>query len=747
MKTSFFIFLLSFGALQASAQTIVEGWVKDRKMHPIIGASVAVKNGYDGAITDSSGHYQFTTPDQGVDTLVFSQTGFVAVEKLVTLAGKPLHLDVVLKEAFNELTAVTITAGAFSAGDNKKGVVLSSLDILTTSTNADISTAMRLLPGTQQNGESSGLFVHGGTAGETAQYMDGAVIQNPYYAGGPQIMQRGRFDPRLFKGTMFATGGYSALYGNAMSSVLLMNSNDLPESSEYELDLSPIAYINLRTQQLAKNKKSGYGFSYNYINVWPEMQVVNTYYDITRTPIYHTANFFYHWKTKGGMIKYYTAFSNNSVGYNWKDIDSTVLRDQINVAANNWYNNLNWTQRLGSGWKLDWANSFSLNHEHINRSIMDPKGAVSHFDAALFWMNNKIFDYRHTEDFLQSRLVLEKSFHHLNTLRLGGEYDYDDNSGLYNTRPVRYKDHYGALFAESDLYFTPDFMLKTGLRAERSSMVQESKIAPRVSMAYRLGKDEQLSAAYGIFYQKPEQQYLMYNQHLGFARATQYILNYQKSTASQILRLEAYFKKYDDLVRWIPATAVNDYPYDNSGRGDAKGIDLFWKDQKSLPFKYWISYSYIYSKRKFLNYPFRLQPDFITPHTFSAVVQQYVPPIKSQINFSYSFATGRPYYYFAPDLSSHRYAIKDQGKTAAYNNLDFSIDYLPDLGKTTKKMQMILVATVKNILGLSQRYTYNYSYDGSYKQPVWPLSKRQYFIGIFFNLGRDRSEEIINENL
>lgn len=747
MKASFLLCIFSLALAQVKAQSTIHGWVRDHKMRPLVGANVTVKNGYDGAITDSSGNYTFITADLGRDTILFSIAGYGTIEKVIELKGQAIILNVTLKEAFNELKAVTITAGSFSAGDNKKGVVLSSLDILTTSTNADISSAMRLLPGTQQNGESSGLFVHGGTAGETAQYMDGAVIQHPYYAGGPQVMQRGRFDPRLFSGTMFATGGYSALYGNAMSSVLLMNSNDLPEKSEYEIDISPIAYVNLRTQQLSKDKKSGFGASYNYINIWPEMQVVSTYFDITRVPVYHTANFFYHRKTKGGMIKYYTEFSHNDVGYSWQDIDSLSLRDKINVANNNWYNNLNWTERLGAGWTMIWANSFSINHDHIVRSILDRDNAKVTFAPDYYWMNNKIFSFLNTEDHLQSRFILEKKFHHLNAFRFGGEYNYAHTDGQYNDRKVNFKDNYGAVFAENDLYFTSDFMVKTGVRAERSELVNETKAAPRVSMAYRVGPNAQISGAYGVFYQKPEASYLMYNQRLGFTKSTQYILNYQKSTTSQILRLEAYYKKYDDLIRLVPATQVNDFPYDNSGKGHAAGIDLFWKDQKTFPFKYWISYSYIHTKRKFLNYPTALQPDFVTPHTFSAVLQQFVPSIKTQVNFSYSFATGRPYYYFQPDLANHTYHLEKQGKSSDYNNLDFSIDYLPDFGKTGKKMTVMFVATIKNILGLQQIYTYNYSYDGSYKQPVWPMSKRQYFIGVFFNFGRDRSQEIINENL
>jgi len=747
MRPYLLTLLLGLLTVHLTAQTTIEGRVNDNRMRPLIGVSVAVKNGYDGSITDSLGKYNFKTPDQGTDTLVFSLTGYESIERVVQLSGAKLTLNITLKEAFNELSAVTITAGSFSAGDNKKGVVLSSLDILTTSTNADISSAMRLLPGTQQNGESSGLFVHGGTAGETAQYMDGAVIQNPYYAGGPQVMQRGRFDPRLFSGTMFATGGYSALYGNAMSSVLLMNSNDLPEKSEYEIDISPIAYVNLRTQQLAKDKKSAFGVSYNYINVWPEMQILNPYFDITRTPEYHTANFYYHRKTKGGMIKYYTEFSHNDVGYSWQDIDSLSLKDKINVANNNWYNNLNWTENLGNHWKLIWANSFSINHDHINRSILEGNKEIQSFPEVDFWMNNKIFTYLNTELHAQSRLVLEKKFRNLAAIRFGGEYDYAHTDGEYNKRDITFKDHYGAVFAENDLYFTNDFMLKTGVRAERSSLINETKLAPRVSTAYRIGPNEQISAAYGIFYQKPEDNYLMYNQHLGFTKSSQYILNYQKSTTSQILRLEAYYKKYDDLVRFVPATQVNNYPIDNGGSGHAEGFDLFWKDQKTFPFKYWVSYSYIHTKRQFLDYPTQLQPDFITPHTFSAVLQQFIPNIKTQVNFSYSFATGRPYYYFKPDIQNHSYQLEKQGESSPYNNLDFSIDYLPDFGKTHKKMTVMFVATVKNILGIQQLYTYNYSYDGSYKQPVWPMSKRQYFIGVFFNFGRDRSQEIINENL
>ena len=59
--------------------------------------------------------------------------------------------------------------------------------------------------------------------------MDGNLVNNFFYSSTPGIATRGRFNPFLFKGTVFSTGGYSALYGKALSSALILESTDLPE--------------------------------------------------------------------------------------------------------------------------------------------------------------------------------------------------------------------------------------------------------------------------------------------------------------------------------------------------------------------------------------------------------------------------------------------------------------------------------------------------------------------------------------
>jgi hypothetical protein len=64
---------------------------------------------------------------------------------------------------------------------------------------------------------------------ETQQFIDGTLVNNPYYTSVPDIATRGRFSPFLFRGTVFSTGGYSALYGQALSSAVILESIDFPE--------------------------------------------------------------------------------------------------------------------------------------------------------------------------------------------------------------------------------------------------------------------------------------------------------------------------------------------------------------------------------------------------------------------------------------------------------------------------------------------------------------------------------------
>jgi vitamin B12 transporter len=736
-----------FASLVSSAQLIIAGKAKDNKGRPVAGASIAIKDSYDGGTSDSTGRFHFKTTEKGAHILTVSSIGFKHVEIPFIIAKDTAGFDISLKEEPNELKAVTITAGSFAAGDSKRGAVLSSLDVATTAgSNADITAALKTLPGAQQVGEQEGLFVRGGAGYEAKQYIDGTLVNNPYNTSVPDIAQRGRFSPFLFKGTVFSTGGYSALYGQALSSVLLLESIDLPEKSEVDATISPL-FIGASTQQLASNKKSSWGINYGYTNVGLYFKAVKQSPDYFKIPQFHSGDANFRIKTKrGGMIKYYTTFGHSTLGLRRPDIDSSYLKDAFDLKNYNWYNNLSYREYLGKGWKMNFGGGYSTNRDNIILQIQDANNVPKNYNDSVYWMKAKSLTLVNRQDLAQAKEVFEKKLGAISSIRFGAEYQYSYNTTRYNDTLHKLIDNYTAAFVETDIYITNDLAAKLGVRAEHSSVIGKADLAPRLSLAYKTGKDAQVSVAYGIFYQKPENTQLFYTTALGYTKATHYIINYQKMTTDRVFRVEAYYKQYADLIKTVP---YNFYysGYNNTGNGYAKGIELFWRDKKSIKdLDYWISYSYLDTKRNYLNYTESLTPNFAATHTASVVMKRFVTKWKTGFNVTYSYATGRPYYNFMLN-GGNKYFIADQGKTKDYNSLNFSMEYVPSVGKANAKSFIVWFASISNILGYNAVYGYNYSYNGLIKQPITPTSNRFYFIGCFISWGVDRSQDAINNNL
>jgi len=747
MKSIALLLLSTLTTCWLSAQTLVSGTVKDGKGHPVRGASITVKDSYDGATSDSLGAFRFRSSEKGEFTISVTNIGYSSFEQKVRFGGDAILLNVVIKEQLSELKAVTITAGSFTAGDAKRGAVLSSIDVATTAgSNADITAALKTLPGAQQVGEQEGLFVRGGAGYEAKQYIDGTLVNNPYYASVPDIAQRGRFSPFLFKGTVFSTGGYSALYGQALSSVVLLESIDIPEKSEVTAAISPII-VGGGTQQVAKNKRSSYGFSYNYVNVGLYFKAIKQQPDYFETPQFHNADANFRIRTKnGGMIKYYTTFAYNNLGLRRQDVDSLYLKNAFSLTNHNWYNNLSWREYLSNGWKMDLGASYSTNLDNFGQQVQNALNQPRYFTDQAPWMQYKSFTFANRQDLSQIKAVFDKKLGGISYIRFGSEYWYANNTMNFNDTLRRFRDNFNSVFAESDIFLTNELAAKLGLRFEHSSVINRSDLAPRVSLAYKTGKDAQVSLAYGVFYQKPENSQIFYTNQVGLTRATHYIANYQKMSKERIFRVEAYYKKYEDLIKTVPIS-YNYFTYNNSGSGYAKGIELFWRDKKTIKdFDYWISYSYLDTKRDYLNYTAQLMPNFAANHTASLVMKKFFTKIKSGVNLTYSYATGRPYYNFLQN-NTGKFYLGDQGKTKDYHSLNFSAEYLPALGKQGAKSFIVLFASVSNVLGYNAIYGYNYSASGQYKQAITPPANRFYFIGCFISWGVDRSQDAIDNNL
>ena len=234
----------------AAAQTTLSGRVTDAKGNALAGANVYVKDTYDGASADAEGRFSFTTAAQGQITLTASLIGYEPAEKRLAATGQAVQADFTLREKAGELNTVVITAGSFEASDTRKTTILKPLDIVTTAgANADLFTAIQTLPGAGRVGEEEGLFVRGGAAAETKTIIDGMIVENQFFSATPDVPQRGRFSPFLFKETAFSTGGYSAQYGQALSSVLVLNTQDLPAQTQTGVGLTAVGPSLSHTQR------------------------------------------------------------------------------------------------------------------------------------------------------------------------------------------------------------------------------------------------------------------------------------------------------------------------------------------------------------------------------------------------------------------------------------------------------------------------------------------------------------------
>lgn len=736
-----FLALLSLIAdKEIRAQHTISGTVTNTAKEPLPAASVTIKENNSGTHTNEKGFFSLATELTGTVTLHISCIGYITKDEIIH-ADSATGITITLDHQPKDLGEVVITsAGSFEASDKAKGASLTPIDAMTVAgSGGDIANSLRALPGTQQVGEKEGLFVRGGTGEEAKQFMDGILIKNPNFTSIPGIPQYARINPFLFKGILFSSGGYSALYGQAMSSALILESIDLPDQSSASFHLFPMM-TGIGFQNLSRSQKSSYGINARYGNSWFFNRITHATPDFFHDPEYIMADANFRVRTsKTGMLKFYTNYGYSHAGLRNPDTDSIGLLSSYQVKGINLYSNLSYREKLGQRWKIDAALAHNYYKDDRQTRLLDGGKNVLALPQAPF--NQKNNDIRLRSDFAQARAVLTRSFARYQALRIGAEYFYSRDCFTRNDTATGVQDNLIAAFAEGDIYIAKGIAAKLGLRVEYSSALRRTALAPRASLAYRFADGGQLNVAYGIFYQKPEADYPAATGQLNYSRAEHYILNYQKKLSNRLLRIEAYYKKYHKLITTAPAIS-------NNGTGYARGVELFFRDKKTFRnFDYWFTYTYLDTKRQYLDYPYALRPNFTTPHTASFVIKRFFQDINLNANLAYTFATGRPYYRIQQTQNS-KTAIADQGITNTYSGLNLSFAYLFTLFKKWKNKDFSGIGFgMNNVLGRQQVFDYRYSYNGLLKTPVMLAAPRTFYFGIFMSFGIDRRDDFMNDNL
>ncbi|GET26415.1 TonB-dependent receptor [Prolixibacter sp. NT017] len=708
MKKIQLIFLFALLSVTTFGQISIHGKLVDTQNQPLPGANIYFENTYEGTTSDSDGVFQLTSELTGAQRLKVTFLGYIPYTVAIP-AKADTALVIKLQPENNKVDEVVITAGTFGTADDEQTVTLKAIDILTTPTSeGDVYGALRTLPGTQQVAEDGRLFVRGGEAYETKTFIDGMEMQQPYSSSTPDLPSRGRFSPELFKGTLFSTGGYSAEYGQALSSALILRTIDLPEESFTSIGLLNVGFQGGYTKRFERASISASG---EYYNLGLNNKINPPRKAFAEDPV--QMNGLIHAQVKSGkqgMWKTLYSFNHHKLIAPY----ATSSTNWENVALNssNQYVNSTYRNMLSDTWMVYGGISGDYYDDHIK------------MEEGSYHILDRYSQGRAGLKYLPSEKV---------KINMGLDANWHDNERSNENvagQKAGFTQRTLATYAEGEFQLGDNWAVRLGVRPEYFDLLQKVKVAPRLSLARKTGEHSQLSLAYGTFYQNAPDEFLAFNHQLKAEEAKHFILNYQYSYDKRDFRIETYYKDYQNLVKFNQAsTEYAPSYYTSSGTGYSKGVDLFFRDRRSIPLlDYWIAYSYLDTKRDYRDFPEKATPGFVAKNTLSIVGKYWIAGWNTQFGFSLTAASGRPY----DDPNTPEFMDR---KAPAYSNFSLNAAHLAYLfGNYT-----IFYCSVGNVLGRDKPYTYRYSdkpnRSGVYERiPVQAETLRSIILGVFIQI-------------
>ncbi len=694
------------------AQTTITGKVKTADGKPLPGVSLKIKITKDGGITDSIGSFMIKTNIKGSSYLIASAIGFHPDSALININGDAVFRSFILKDNNNELQGVQIQIRRNLSEVNRDYTQSAISVAMTAGTAADVTAALQTFPGAAPAGNETGFFVHGGSANETAVMFDGLMVKNAFGSRLPDLANRSRFSTFLFDKSTFTTNGYTAAYGQALSSVLSMDTKGMAQKSSTEYSIINLGFGAAHTHRF---KNSSLTLGANYYNFKPYNSIVKQYTLWQQAPRQYQTSLSYKLKpSKNGMIKVFADYSDTELSF---DIKNPIVSDKdlLHNRNKNIYLNTNYQDYLSRNWKIYAGIGYNrtLESGHVNR------------DA--YFQNDNVW---------QEKLMITRSLRGGSTISIGAEQFQNSRVEGYAGISRSYKDVLSAGFAESEIYFDNQFSLKLGLRSEHSEFIKKSNLAPRSAFIYMPDKDHQITTSYGLYFQKPEDSFLAETAALGYEKSEQFALDYEYKMPNRLFRITTYYKDYKDLVKiktpvfsgfqaYGPPLQISEF--NHNGSGYARGVDVFYKDKQSIDLtEFYVSYSYLDTKRDYIDYPDFGRPAFAPKNTFNFVLQKGMPQVDWFFSAAYTYSTGRTYF-------NPLNPVFMGNNTKDYHSLSLSTTYLPKWLKGFSAFNL----NVNNIFGFNNVFGYRYSYDGTRRETIWPPAKRNFLLSFLMNIDGD----------
>jgi hypothetical protein len=214
-----FFLCLSF-PVHAQQAARVNGRISGTDGSPIFPANVAVPGTQYGTVTDETGAYSLELPAGEAFTLVISYIGYRQEEVRLKLSpGEVLEINRVLVQTAQDLGEVTVRESS-ERNTTITRIDIKTLDMLPT-VSGGVESILATLPGVSNRNELSSQYsVRGGNYDENLVYVNDIEIHRPFLIRSSQQEGMSFINPDLVSSIKFSAGGFEAIYGDKMSSVL-----------------------------------------------------------------------------------------------------------------------------------------------------------------------------------------------------------------------------------------------------------------------------------------------------------------------------------------------------------------------------------------------------------------------------------------------------------------------------------------------------------------------------------------------
>lgn len=210
-------------------QITISGYTRDKKSgESLIGTSIYFPDTKRGVVSNNYGFYSLTVPGSDTLELEISYAGYkTASTKINGRKDVSVHFNLTPKEDTTSSIVVIKDKRDDNVKRNQVDIIDISEDIISAtpvvSGNGDVISSIQLSAGVQAGLDgTAGYFVRGGNTDQNQVILDEATLYNPSHLFGLVSV----FNSPAIKKATLLKGGFPAVYGDYLSSVLDVHMND-----------------------------------------------------------------------------------------------------------------------------------------------------------------------------------------------------------------------------------------------------------------------------------------------------------------------------------------------------------------------------------------------------------------------------------------------------------------------------------------------------------------------------------------